>query len=78
MENMKTQEENPFEITATQRYSLNEFIHIIYSNIDRSQIVDFIQRLELKYGDWDITEDLYEYFCAQHEIYLKEIGEHCE
>lgn len=50
----------------------DELVELVKECIYYEGIVDFIKKLELRYADWSISEELYEYFKEQHEVYLKE------
>jgi hypothetical protein len=53
----------------------DRLIEDIYAWYSHEDIVKFIIKLEKYYEDWDITEQLYEYFSKEIKILEKEIKE---
>ena len=62
-------------INLNANINLFDILDSLSSDLDYEELLDFIKELDLKIADWDFTEQLYNYFKKQHEIFLEEEAE---
>jgi len=61
---------------STVNMSLEDIMIVISSIVSNKKFVEFVKVLERDYfSDWGVSEELYEYYKKQHEIYLSEVEE---
>lgn len=60
------------EISFTNKIPIGTVLENLVAELGAGELIEFIKILDERAQDWFVTEQLFEYFREQHDIFMKE------